>query len=347
MTWRLDGAKEDAGVVRIVLSGVFAEFSLANEDGPVRPVSLKLFCEKPDGFCDALIAALKSAFGALKFNRMRQRAMLIQRPALELKRKLVRIRPEARDIIDKQELVDALLDVEELNDKERERENTESKELAAGAVLSTLASGPQPKKATPAIKAASIKELKVRLQLLGVPCDHCLERGDLEELLAEAEEEKGHKRPLEDGISNDGLFIFKPRPAPAPTPAPESNEVHEPPIETPVVATVVVPAANTAAVEENAVEEPTGTAISFSTAGPTPQIIGNHGGNSFSAPAAPTTSIGTSPPLQTDVTTMESIHISADQTPVNEQSVTVTTQEEHRAAEDMRKKRCMDRCVVQ
>mmetsp|Transcript_6646 Transcript_6646/g.11598 ORF Transcript_6646/g.11598 Transcript_6646/m.11598 type:complete len:583 (-) Transcript_6646:43-1791(-) len=347
MTWRLEGAKEDAGVVRTVLSGVFAEFGLSNEDGPVRSVTLKLFCEKPDGFCDALIAALKSAFGAVKFNRMRQRALLIQRPALELKRKLVRIRPEARDIIDKQELVEALLDVEELNEKERERENTENSELAAGAVLSTPTTAPQPKKATAAIKAASIKELKLRLKLLGVPCDHCLERGDLEELLAEAEEEKGSKRPLEDGISNDGLFIFKPRPPPTPTRAPETNEEHEPRAETPVVSPVVMPAVNMVTADEaSAPEGPANTSVS--NTGPQPQIIGNHGGNPFSAPSAPTTSNGTSPPLRVDINATQRIEISVDPAPVNEHIGAVTTAEEHLdAAADVKKKRCMGMCAVQ
>mmetsp|Transcript_46794 Transcript_46794/g.111300 ORF Transcript_46794/g.111300 Transcript_46794/m.111300 type:complete len:614 (-) Transcript_46794:58-1899(-) len=194
MTWRLDGAKEDAGVVRNVLAAVFAEFGLSNEDGPVRPVTLRLFCEKPDGFCDSLVDALKSAFGATKFNRMRQRALLLQQPALQLKRQLVKLKPEARAIIEKEELVDALLDVHELNDRERERENTVTVEQVAEALLSTPLEQQQRKQVSSGIRSASVKELKSRLRELGVASDHCVQREDLEELLSQAEEKHQRKR---------------------------------------------------------------------------------------------------------------------------------------------------------
>merc|ERR1719197_1706296 len=112
---RLDGAKEDAGVLRSVLTTVWQEFGLTESNQEIhKPVSLALFCEKPDGFCDALVDALQKEFGPAKFRQIRQRAHLLQQPAAALKKELRKLNSNRPDLIEKDELVTAILDAQEL-----------------------------------------------------------------------------------------------------------------------------------------------------------------------------------------------------------------------------------------
>eukprot|EP00913_Durusdinium_trenchii_P012702 g11928.t1 len=56
--------------------------------GEMRPVTQKLFCERPDGFCDCLLDELKRSFGKRRFQRLCEHSRLLQLPVAELKRKL-------------------------------------------------------------------------------------------------------------------------------------------------------------------------------------------------------------------------------------------------------------------
>mmetsp|Transcript_2759 Transcript_2759/g.4609 ORF Transcript_2759/g.4609 Transcript_2759/m.4609 type:complete len:607 (-) Transcript_2759:51-1871(-) len=183
LTWRLDGAKEDAGILRSVLATVWQEFGLTESNKDVlKPVSFALFCEKPDGFCDALVDALQKRFGAAKFRRIRQRARLLQQPAAALKRELRKLNAQLPDAIEKDELVTAILDAQ-------------AEEQPASPVLqpvqaTSLSSTPEQRSGGDRIcaeelKALSLKELQHRLKALAVPYGHCLEREELEDLLME------------------------------------------------------------------------------------------------------------------------------------------------------------------
>jgi len=262
-TWRLDGAKEDAKLLRTVLTQVWEEFGLKDQ----ATVTLALFCEKPDGLCEALLAGLQKEWGATKLERIRQRALLLQRPVGELKKEMRKLQL-ANDCIDKGELVEAILDARangagiaatttptvspnkgvptaatrhgspgptvSLAGRTGERLERESSaapgegagsagsagagDAAAGATAgaaaasqSTPSAAPVPSSSgtaasgvttgveaggtpseatldpsyTSALHAMAIGELHRRLRALDIPYAHCIERRELEELLAQ------------------------------------------------------------------------------------------------------------------------------------------------------------------
>jgi hypothetical protein len=185
-TLRLDGAKEDAGILRSVLLAVWQDFGLIESNQEIhKPVSLALFCEKPDGFCDALVDALQKEFGPAKFRRIRQRAHLLQQPAAVLKKELRKLNSSKHDVLEKDELVQAILDAQL-------EEAMPTIEATAGPTSSPSApsrSAPQghsndpPRICPEGLKVLSLKELQHRLRAYGVPYGHCLEREELEALL--------------------------------------------------------------------------------------------------------------------------------------------------------------------
>jgi len=205
-TLRLEGKKEDAGVLRAVLSRVWQEFGLMDTQAkelPERPVSLGLFCEKPDGFCDALVDALQKEFGAVKFRRMRQRAQLLQQPNAALKQELRKLHAPLHDAIEKDDLVEAILDAQEAPQAAESPPSPKSGQLFAEAAeggsrgtaavpSSSSSSGPSSAARRPpeetvlaTLRALPLGELQRRLRAYSVQYGHCLERRELEELLAQ------------------------------------------------------------------------------------------------------------------------------------------------------------------
>lgn len=183
-TLRLDGAKEDAGVLRSVLATVWQEFGLTESNQEIhKPVSLALFCEKPDGFCDALVDALQKEFGVAKFRRIRQRAHLLQQPAAVLKRELRKLNSSKHDVLEKDELVAAILDAQEEPKANEADPGTGSSPATANASAPLRTGSVDERNCPEGIKNLALKEIQHRLRAYGVPYGHCLERADLEDLL--------------------------------------------------------------------------------------------------------------------------------------------------------------------
>lgn len=193
-TLRLEGAKEDAGVLRAVLSTVWQEFGLTESNQEIhKPVSLALFCEKPDGFCDALLDALQKKFGPAKFRRIRQRAHLMQQPAAVLKKELRSLNCNRPDLLEKDELVAAILDAQELgpqSPQEQAPAGDRAARLPSPAGLRSSPASPtstqgasRDRQCPEGLKVLNLKGLQLRLRAYGVPYGHCLEREELEDLL--------------------------------------------------------------------------------------------------------------------------------------------------------------------
>lgn len=187
LTWRLDGAKEDAGILRSVLTTVWQEFGLIETQDVLKPVSFALFCEKPDGFCDVMLDALNKKFGAAKFRRIRQRARLLQQPAAALKRELRKLNGAMPDggAIEKDELVSAILDAQLQEEPPTSPPLHAPQAFVFKAEKSIGADTTMERTCTDELKALTIKQLKERLEALAVPYGHCLEREELEDLLTE------------------------------------------------------------------------------------------------------------------------------------------------------------------
>lgn len=187
-TFRLDGALEDAGVMRAVLTKLWEEFGLteveaaAHGEGgrrvhsPARPVSLKLFCERPDGFCDALVDALQKDLGTAKFRRIRRRAHLLQQPASVLKKEIRSLKIVKLDAVEKSDIVEAILNAKEAAETAdlQVEEPTIRTEESLGPTLVRVR--------TSKLQAMPMAELQRRLKVLGVAYGHCLERVELEDL---------------------------------------------------------------------------------------------------------------------------------------------------------------------
>lgn len=222
-TLRLDGQLEDTGTLRSVLLELWLEFGLAEAEEasaasidveeprvlhnhrPTRPLTQKLFCEKPDGFCDALIDALKKSFGPARFHRMRQRAQLLQQPAKELRKELQSLQVGSLDMIDKGEIVEAILDAKEANvatmanmaspTSQASKLNGISSQRAFPAAEDPLRPSQQQQPGYSAdqggaaeteaeeIRALPLSALQQRLRALGIPYSHCVERREVEDLL--------------------------------------------------------------------------------------------------------------------------------------------------------------------
>lgn len=118
-TLRIDGDCADMSLLRKVLIQLFKDFGLCEEVNAdcqtgawsvqgieSRPLTQKLFCERPDGFCDRLLDQLKQEFGRSRFLRLRERARLLQLPIAELKRELPRNAPVP---LEKADLVETIL----------------------------------------------------------------------------------------------------------------------------------------------------------------------------------------------------------------------------------------------
>ncbi|CAE7949985.1 unnamed protein product, partial [Symbiodinium sp. KB8] len=138
-----------------------------------RPLTQKLFCERPDGFCDRLSDALRRKFGAPRFLRLRERARLLQLPPSELKRELRNRGADVAGLVEKGDLVEAILE---------SREGTPTKSLptqptstASHPVGGALTRGE--------VQSLPLAEIQKRLKALSVPYGHCLERRELEDLL--------------------------------------------------------------------------------------------------------------------------------------------------------------------
>jgi hypothetical protein len=197
-TLRLEGAKEDAGVLRSVLTTVWQEFGLTMSmsesaaEAPsnagrnsfaYKPVSLSLFCERPDGFCDALLDALQKEFGLAKFRRIKQRAYLLQQSAGFLKKELRKLNINRPDLLEKDELVSAILDAQENGVQTNEVNSADSAAGLPAPSAPPAVEIPRERACPEGLKQLSLKQLKERLQAYGIPYGHCVERRDLEDLL--------------------------------------------------------------------------------------------------------------------------------------------------------------------
>eukprot|EP00747_Dinoflagellata_sp_TGD_P169677 gnl/TRDRNA2_/TRDRNA2_199282_c0_seq1.p1 gnl/TRDRNA2_/TRDRNA2_199282_c0~~gnl/TRDRNA2_/TRDRNA2_199282_c0_seq1.p1 ORF type:complete len:697 (+),score=113.84 gnl/TRDRNA2_/TRDRNA2_199282_c0_seq1:119-2209(+) len=180
---RLDGACEDTGTLRTVLSAVWRDFGLCEAEKPQKPVSLALFCEKPDGFCDCLVDALEKEFGQVRWKRIRRRAHLLQQPAGALKRELKKLKLLTGEMFEKDELVEAIVNAEEALAKSA----AELPPVPAQPLLPKWEPSQTPVVSTVRrcehLKALRVTELQKRLDAKGVPRGHCLERQELEDLL--------------------------------------------------------------------------------------------------------------------------------------------------------------------
>lgn len=233
-TLRLDGAKEEAGVLRAVLLKVWKEYGLVdgNEEA-FRPVSLTLFCERPDGFCDGLVHGLKEQFGAAKFKRMLDRVQLLQRPPIELKRELRKL-GSAVDAIEKEELVNALLDAREAARETEVPEEAVDPQQQARTQPSSP--GASPRVCPDGLKALSVKELQGRLKARNIPYAHCVERADLEDLLMQHGDDGSEPLPAPPSARPESPAPDLNRPAESPPPelnininsVPEANSEQRP-----------------------------------------------------------------------------------------------------------------------
>lgn len=188
-TLRLDGAPEDAGIVRSVLMNVWLEYGLVSgssaleEQQVLKPVSLKLFCEKPDGLCDVLVDGLNKTFGAIRFGRLRQRAHLLQQPVLSLKRELKKLGFGMTRALEKNEMVESILNAKDAASFIIEVRTTSS--LAEKVSVESAICSDTP--STSSLKLLSLGEIRDNLRMLGVSYHHCVERAELEELLLKSQ----------------------------------------------------------------------------------------------------------------------------------------------------------------
>ena len=183
-TLRIDGDCADMSLLRKVLIQLFVDFGLCEEMNmdystgawsvqgiESRPLTRKLFCERPDGFCDRLLDQLKQEFGRSRFCQLQERARLLQLPVAELKRRLPRNAPVP---LEKGELVEAILAAPAncaRPPKAEAFEEPQSRQWHAAGLTQQE------------VQALPLAELQRRLRSVGVSYDHCLERRELEELL--------------------------------------------------------------------------------------------------------------------------------------------------------------------
>ena len=186
-TLRIDGDCADMSLLRKVLIQLFMDFGLCEEMNmdystgawsvqgiESRPLTQKLFCERPDGFCDRLLDQLKQEFGRSRFCQLQERARLLQLPVAELKRRL----PRSAGFpvpLEKGELVEAILAAPGASARppkaaEAFEEPQSTRQWHAGLTQQE-------------VQALPLAELQRRLRSVGVSYDHCLERRELEELL--------------------------------------------------------------------------------------------------------------------------------------------------------------------
>ena len=185
-TLRIDGDCADMSLLRKVLIQLFMDFGLCEEMNmdystgawsvqgiDSRPLTQKLFCERPDGFCDRLLDQLKQEFGRSRFCQLQERARLLQLPVAELKRHL----PRSAGFpvpLEKGELVEAILAAPNCARPPKAAEAFEepqsTRQWHAGLTQQE-------------VQALPLAELQRRLRSVGVSYDHCLERRELEELL--------------------------------------------------------------------------------------------------------------------------------------------------------------------
>lgn len=185
-TLRIDGDCADMSLLRKVLIQLFKDFGLCEEVNAdcqtgawsvqgieSRPLTQKLFCERPDGFCDRLLDQLKQEFGRSRFLRLRERARLLQLPIAELKRELPRNAPVP---LEKADLVETILAAASSSP------SPPPSRTAAARRSESPQCGPAGL-THQEVQALPLAELQRRLRSVGVSYDHCLERRELEELL--------------------------------------------------------------------------------------------------------------------------------------------------------------------
>eukprot|EP00435_Cladocopium_sp_Y103_P058623 s7_g20.t1 len=166
LEWDMEGLQEDLQLSR-------AQHPQSVQGIESRPLTQKLFCERPDGFCDRLLDQLKQEFGPSRFLRLRERARLLQLPVAELKRELPRNAPVP---LEKADLVETIL-------------AAASSSPSPPPSRTAAARGSESPQCGPAglthqeVQALPLAELQRRLRSVGVSYDHCLERRELEELL--------------------------------------------------------------------------------------------------------------------------------------------------------------------
>eukprot|EP00928_Gymnodinium_smaydae_P057347 TRINITY_DN40598_c0_g1_i1.p1 TRINITY_DN40598_c0_g1~~TRINITY_DN40598_c0_g1_i1.p1 ORF type:complete len:554 (-),score=74.51 TRINITY_DN40598_c0_g1_i1:147-1808(-) len=204
-TLRLEGEREGIGLLRSVLMSVWQEYGLTEVEEsdnvesneavvchrPAKSVSMKLFCEKPDGFCDALLDSLRKAFGPAKFQRIKERAELLQQPVSVLKQELRKLKVTKLDVIEKSDIVDAILNAKEAA-VATPKASPETKRPDHDPVVAKVV--PQPSPASPSAGSSAsdyrslpLVELRRRLKDQGIQYGHCVERRELEELLRDHE----------------------------------------------------------------------------------------------------------------------------------------------------------------